>query len=550
MYILRADIAPMLGAWLSDAARNELLSLLDQFESADLILDANIMALVSALCPFSTLQAHGVQSVSTLSENTRFGQNTVVLSYPTPSALANIVKCALPASIDGTLALIFVPGKSLYSEQILVDKGLFGDVRVLEWNVGFIQTAIEDLVSLVLPHGGLPTLEDETAWSVATALDNLQKKYGPFGRISGFGKTSKHIKDIVQGLNNRPWNDEFDRRFGHVYSGAVIDHVVLLDRTCDWVELLKTQTTYAGVIDEYLGLSAGGVVNKSTTVKDDSLFKDLWDVGFAEACERIHTAAKQVQAEYINENSAENGGSVNEMRAIVARLGTLQNAQRRVDVHTQLASEAMAQLEQERQAFDLQSQLSQMGTSQAIASTCDIAYRGASLSTVLRLSCLLCSVKGGLKEKLLHQLYEEILKCYGPWNLALLTSLEKHKLLGTLLFSYSSVERHLKLEQGIPVLARLAQAAFGQFKADLSSYGYFDEPQLGEDPKEAKLRRTLLRNTPGYEHPLVMVVFVGGCTLNEVAAVKNIISRNQKRPLNVLVGTTGVITGSDITSLK
>lgn len=540
----------MIEAELSEAARNELLELLDKFEFSILVLDTDVMALVSALCPFSLLQTHGVQLVSPLTESSRFESKSVVLARPSPSALSKIVKSCASASNSVLPVLMLIPGKTLYAEQILADNGLLGDIELLDWNVGFIQTAIDGLMSLVLPHAGLENFEDETAWAVATTLADLQRKYGPIGRLSGFGETTKRIKDIVQSLSRKPWSDNFDRQYGQVYSGAVIDQVVLLDRTQDWVGMLRTQSSYAGAIDEYMGLSAGGVVGKSTTVRDDTLFKELWSLGFADACEHIHRAAKQVQAGYRSEHSTESDSSVGEMRALVSRLGTLQNAQRRVDTNTRLAGEVMAELEHDRRAFELQSNLSQLGTSQAVASICDIAYRGASLSTVLRLSCLLCLMKGGIKEKNLHQLYDEILKCYGPWNLAILTALENHKILGTSLPSYSTVERQLKLENGVPVLARLAQVALGQFKADLSSYDYFDEVQLGEDPKEAKLRRILFRNTPGYERPLVIVFFVGGCTLTEAAAVRNIVSGHQKRPLDIVIATSGVITGEDITFVE
>lgn len=70
-------------------------------------------------------------------------------------------------------------------------------------------------------------------------------------------------------------------------------------------------------------------------------------------------------------------------------------------------------------------------------------------------------------------------------------------------------------------------------------------PKDRDSWREAKLRRTLMRNSPGHEQPVVLVVVVGGVTYAEAEAIRLAVERDERKR-RVVVASTGIITGDDI----
>ena len=154
-----------------------------------------------------------------------------------------------------------------------------------------------------------------------------------------------------------------DRRIAEIDrdGSPQIDMIVLIDRDVDMVTPLCTQTTYEGLLDEVLGISATGTVafqsaaeteagpgpgpgpgpdadanasrnerEKTKTIRarldsGDALFAELRDLNFGRACETLRAKSFAMQSEYRSMESDARamsvsaiGGFVRKMRAAVS----------------------------------------------------------------------------------------------------------------------------------------------------------------------------------------------------------------------------------------
>jgi len=252
----------------------------------------------------------------------------------------------------------------------------------------------------------------------------------------------------------------------------------------------------------------------------------------------------------------------------------------------------------------------QLTNTQAVAKIQDLIYQGAELHLVLRLLSLLCLVRGGLKENVLQTLfYGDLLKTYGYQVLKsyqylqtrglvypsksssfLLssspftsfarfggegsqeqsdiasTSIEKDpsSLLDTpasQIYSWYTVNKSYKLYPAegaearpysgfVPLAARLVRLARGPLSKTLLEPEIHDEvfrPKNTSATREAKLRRTLVRNSPSPTNkPAVLVVIVGGVTYAEVTAIKRAFQEGNTDGKKILIASDRVISGRDI----
>ncbi len=68
---------------------------------------------------------------------------------------------------------------------------------------------------------------------------------------------------------------------------------------------------------------------------------------------------------------------------------------------------------------------------------------------------------------------------------------------------------------------------------------YFDNVQKSDHPKEAKLRKILLRNSGSHDKQVIMVMVIGGVTYAEAAAMRAAVPSDKE----LIVASTSVITG-------
>lgn len=474
----RPALAPPGGMDEVGAARelDALLDILERVRASAFVLcvEPALVGLLSALAPYSTLTQHGVTALvplTTANAGVRHDGEAVVYVTRCAPAAATLVAQSARANAGRELTAVLVPESATSVELILSKHGVLGDVELVAWPLVFVRDAAQPKLLSLFDSDSVtdPTL---AVWPLVHALDSLQLQCtGAFGKITAAGpqaamvlrllkeKRKEHAVKLQQAELSReqPGREYFEYHFGYTsqtFSGDDVEHCVVVDRDLDLATPLLIQATYEGVLAETLGISPGGTTGghsiwtagatgaavaapagvAKVSLRNDAMMPSIGELGFADACKRIYESAKQLQQEYHSDALPKESSSLSEIRSAVAKLGSLQATQRLVDTHAELAAAAMAALEAPvpRDAFDLQASIlkNQVATSDAVGRIQDLMFRGCALPLVLRLACLLCLVRGGLKENVLHAvLYSDILRTYGYEHLQTLHYLERRGLL-------------------------------------------------------------------------------------------------------------------------
>lgn len=530
-------------------------ALLDIGGPKTLAIDSGLTAVVSALCPYSSLKDCGVSDVVTLTRETIRG-NIVYVASGSPESV-KLVCDNLQKSIanDGERILLVRPRTSPLVDLILDQHGLTAEVKVYDWPAFFMPGP-------VLSMGLSPTMPvNELVWQTAVALNALQAaSNGPFSRVTGHGSAAKRVSELLQDLQGEHQasavaNGGFEYYFGSAFVGCDVDYLLLIDRQVDWVGALVFQLTYQGLLDEIYGVSPGQIVNgPDGKVKlEGELFNMIRDLNFGMVGQRLNSLARQLQTAYDKRHDAK---SIDEIREFVAKLGDLQSTQIQLKQHTALAEAIMSYVQGNEFTACLEFQQSlvenELGTSEAVSQLQELIYRKIPVARAARLLCLVCLCRSGLKEKQLHTLYNDILRTYGYEHLQTLHDLENRGLLFTTTqTSYAQIARSFQLSNQnekvskvyagyTPLSVRLVQAAVMAVRGDPMLLGeYFDNVQKSDHPKEAKLRKILLRNSGSHDKQVIMVMVIGGVTYAEAAAMRAAVPSDKE----LIVASTSVITG-------
>lgn len=449
---------------------DSLLAVLDQTstQAFDLYVDQLLISLLSAVAPYSVLKQHGVRTIVPLTEQsanmTRSSTTAVFITTAEPVSLALVSRTVAKLSIEGDKfrdsnstplhTVIVVPEVSPSVELLFADYGVLGDIQIKTWQ-GILSSdpSVPGILSCFLPNG---VDNDSSTWMLAWALNQLQaNSTGLFGKTTGVGPRGSLIMRLLNdlgaqnaikqqqerlgnatdsaGISEGPSESAFQYHFGYssgVFSGEEVEHAIIIDRNLDLVTPMLMQTTYAGVLDETLGISSSGVTGsklpgcEKVQLRNDAFFGGIANKAFGEACDDVYGNAKQLQQDFQIDSRTidKENASVSEFREIVQKLGSLENTKRLVQAHTELATTAMAELDTFlfKEIYDLQLQMleNRIANTQAIARIQDLVFQMAPLPWILRLISLLSLLRDGIKEQVLQNLFNgDICRTYGYQHL-------------------------------------------------------------------------------------------------------------------------------------
>lgn len=507
---------------LKDEALDSLLATLDAIRGRKcLIIDRSLAATLSLVASFSMLHEHGVEKMFWLDSPSLVSLVTTFASSPAMSAagisgapssssssplkyitflvptISSPQSASLVASaVQKLLALpdthfdvsvIQVPDKSPDFISILENAGVLGDISLYTWPIYFVPLA-PDLISLNLPNGGgykdayLDNIPS-TIHHAASAIQDLQQRYGLVGRITGKGKTAQELVDILlrkreehqtdlsevvsSHTTQASASDIFDHQYTNIFTGKNIDQLVAIDRQSDPLTPLLTQLTYQGLIEEFYGISESGQVDlpahivsppssqnanannpvtqnpvatehpdlaqgltvdsKKVTLggENDQLFATIKDTNFSTVGHTLNKVARQLQSDYETRHEAK---TVNQIKAFVGKLGGLQSMHQVLRFHTALAEELMTTLQEEEfnKWLEIQQNLvaDTLDLTQIHAMIEDLIDRSSNYLIVLRLLCIDSVCNGGIKDKDLQHFKREFLQTYGYNHLTTFENLE------------------------------------------------------------------------------------------------------------------------------
>ncbi|KAL8794314.1 MAG: hypothetical protein Q9195_003140 [Heterodermia aff. obscurata] len=332
----------------------------------------------------------------------------------------------------------------------------------------------------------------------------------------------------------------------------------------------------------------------------DKLYDQLRDTNFATGSRLLNKFAKRLKSDYDSRHDAK---STSELRDFVSKLPSYQSEQQSLKIQVGLAQEIEKQTlhsDTFSRVLEIQQNLiAGADPSSQHDAIEELISRDIPLPTILRLLCLESTVAGGLRQKDLDSLKRQILHAYGYQHLLTLSALEKMGLLqsragnpllipgvaasssgGT---NYTAIRKPLRLildevnEQDpddiayvysmyAPLSVRLVQCilqksyitSFTSPNAPntSSSHGWtpfedllrnvkgetFSRVQKGDNEAVVKARHML---TGQGGKKTVLVMFLGGVTFTEIAALRFVAKQEEGRR-RIMILTTGVINGNGI----
>jgi hypothetical protein len=475
-------------------------------------------------------------------------------------------------------------------ERVLEDEGVYDDVSLVEYQLDLMALE-DDVLSLALDGSYRECVLDGDRTSlhyVARALCKLQALFGIVPDIRGKGSASKQVADMLLRMRKETEADEAP-------IAPEFDTMILLDREVDMVTPLCTQLTYAGLIDEMYGIR-NGVAELETAVvvpkKDaapgaapaaaasssaaaapaggktkiplngsDKLFAEVRDVNFATLGPLLNQKAKRIDEYYKRRSQLEDLSAV---QSFIRDLGGYQAEHKSLVMHTAIAgkvSEFTNSAVFRKHLEWEQSYLAGASVEPDFIEDCICQHKP--IIQVLRLLCLHSLTCNGLKPKAFDHFRREILQTYGFEYVFTLNNLEKLGLLkrqesrsGTWPALRKSLQLIVEdLNEARPNDIAYVFSGYAPLSVRLVQTALTDEGWHGLDDVLKLLPGPTFQHTQPLpegvseaerrKSGVVLVVFIGGVTLSELAALRflALLDNNQRE---FVVVATSVINGNTL----
>ncbi|XP_034475329.1 vacuolar protein sorting-associated protein 33A [Drosophila innubila] len=587
---------------LQEAAIRELLHQLECIEgSKAVVLDEAMIRPLGLIAKPSLFTDRGIKLLA-LKPEMRFPKepnNIIYIVRPQVSLMDQLVQHVKSNSQHGRqFHILFVPRRSCLCIKQLEDKdvmGAFGRLEELPWNFFPLDS---DVVSMEMPNAYRDVAIDgdtTSLYQAAIGLVQLQRLYGRIPKIYGKGVQAQLVWDHAKQL-------AIDEK--SLYNGdkGSIDQLILLDRGIDLLTPLATQLTYEGLIDEFYGIRQnqltlpaehfagatgcsvsatggptgedperllGDTARKTILLNSgEPLYDELRNKNFNEVRMLLGRKVKEIQLQ-VNVNHQEL--SMPDLKTYVDVLPKLMSLKKATSEHTAIAELIADKVNMYAFRDDLAAEQEFMicaDIDRPSAYIEDLIARRTELRNVLRLICLQCAAASGFKERVLNYYKRELAQVYGLEVLLRVSNLEKAGLLHTQTESraYAVLRKtlHLTVDDSIeveprdisyvhsfyaPLTARLVEHSlkplgwqtlksqinnlpgptFEDFQVQLIGIG--GRHGGGATPSEASLL---------HARRVVLVLFVGGCTFAEIAALR-FLAAQEDNNVHFLIATTKII---------
>ncbi|KAJ0001827.1 hypothetical protein NQD34_001623 [Periophthalmus magnuspinnatus] len=398
---------------LKRLARDQLIFLLEQLPGKkDLFIDADLMSPLDRIANVSTLKQHEVDKLYKVEHKAVVSSADQLCFLIRPRIQTVKWICGESGEVGQSCGtrmrrykIIFTPQKFFACEAILEEHGAFGDVSCDQWDFHLLPVD-DDIISLELPEFFTDTfLAGDQRWvrTVGSALHLLHSLFGPFSKM-----VYESFRIQLQTEETRTRGD------------AQIGNVFIIDRDVDLVTPLCSQVVYEGLVDDIFRIKCGcvefspDVTSSEKSVKvmlnsQDKVFNEIRNEHFSNVFGFLSQKARTLQTAY----DRRRGMDIKQMKTFVSEeLKGLKQEHRLLSLHIG-ASEAMMKRKTKQ---DFQEMLR--------TEHCEnIIYSAVSVLESLRLLCLLSLTENGLLPKDLRSLKAQYLQSYGFEHLLTFSSL-------------------------------------------------------------------------------------------------------------------------------
>ncbi|XP_026314252.1 vacuolar protein sorting-associated protein 33A [Hyposmocoma kahamanoa] len=481
--------------------------------------------------------------------------------------------------------LFFVPRKSELCEKHLTNRGIINNLTIQEFKCDIFPFD-SDVMSLELQNDfrenyleGDPTC----IYNAAQAIRTIQQLYGIIPRVFGKGTAAKQVWDLLCKLNKEEQGTEPKGS-----PTSCIDHLLLLDRAVDFTSVMATQLTYEGLIDELFGIKNSTATfpeHKFISPEDptpeatarekrriilnssEELFAELRDCNFTAVGAALSKKAHLIKTQL---DERHNEKSVQEIKQFVSRLPQMLANKQSLATHTAIAEYIKETID----TFDFHDTvqceedfLNCVDNEKVCSFIEDLIAQKVPLTKILRLICLQCVTGSGLKPKVLEYYKKELVQVYGLKTWLTLCNFEKCGLLkpqtGSRQYNVLRKTLHLTMDESdlereksylsskyTPLTVRLSEhiAKNKGWSGIQDVLNLLPGPTVDElqtlQPRMARRNSISSDNSSSAETPrVILVFFLGGCTYNEISALRSI-SQQEDSNVEFVILTTKLINGN------
>ena len=321
--------------------------------------------------------------------------------------------------------IIFVPRKLETCDFILETEGIYGYIKMFEWDLHLIPLDAH-LLSLERfdSFRNLYVEKDFTILhSIAKSLVNIEKIYGCIPVVFWKGEYAKMVWELFLELNKG------DSSLSTSSNGTTgISEIILLDRSCDFVTPLCSQLTYEGILDDVVHIQSGHVlISKTITGKDndskvvvnskDPVFGVIRSLHFSSVPPTLSAITKGLKTTYSEGKSL---SSIPELKSFVQKLPELTKKHDSLSVHMKVSEHITERMKSEefgRLLFFERAILEAVEKTPVTDFIEEVIQRQMPYHIALRLLCLMSTTNNGIKSKYLQPMKKAFLHSYGHKHL-------------------------------------------------------------------------------------------------------------------------------------
>ncbi|KAJ3706272.1 hypothetical protein LUZ61_009977 [Rhynchospora tenuis] len=573
------DNAPLNLNAIREKAQKDLLDMLLTIRGKKcLVIDPKLGGTLSLLIQFSRLKEGDVELRHLSAEPVQTdSSNVIYLIRPQLTVMKTIashIQNGISKGIEKKYFIYFVPRRTVACEKILEEEKVHNLVSLGEYPL-YMVPLDDDVISFELELSLKENLFDgdtSSIWHVAKAIHKLESSFGVIPNVRAKGKASTKVAELLNKLQTEdPVN---------VDDGAPeINTLILLDREVDLVTPMCFQLTYEGLLDELLQINNGAVEVDASVMgaqqdakkmkvplnSSDKLYREIRDLNFEVVVQVLRQKTTSIKEEYAGVKTTT---EISELKDFVKKLNSLPEISRHVNLAQHLQSFTSkssfhARLDIEQTILELQD------FDSCFEYIEEMIHKQESIVSVLRLLVLFSLTNAGLPKKHFDYLRREILHSYGFEHMQLLYNLEKAGL-----FKRQETRTNwLSLTKGLqlineetdtanpndisyifsgyaPLSIRLVQHAIRSGWRSIEELlkllpGPHLDLKRGTPNHVDSFAGAHFDRVPDGRRSLVFVVFVGGVTFAEIAALR-FLSSQEGMGYDFIVGTTRVVNGNSI----
>ncbi|CAN1238272.1 Vacuolar protein-sorting-associated protein 33 homolog [Linum grandiflorum] len=572
---------------LREQSQRELVNILKNIRGKKcLIIDPKLSGSLSLIIQTSILVEYGVElrhlSADPIQTDTTKIVYLVRSQFELMKYISSNVHDDISKGLQREYYVYFVPRREVVCEKVLEEEKVHHLMTIGEYPL-YMVPFDEDVISFELDGANKDFQVDgntSSLWHIAKAIHKLESFSGVIPNVRAKGRCSVRVADILNRMQTEEPVNLQDMGMPE------INTVILLDREVDMVTPMCSQLTYEGLIDEFFHINNGSVELDASILgaqqqegkkmkhplnSSDKLFKETRDLNFEVVVQVLRQKATSMKEDYAEMTTTNQ--SVSELKDFVKKLNSLPEMTRHINLAQQLTTftskqSFLARLNMEHTIVEAESY------DICFEHIEELIHKQEPLISVLRLLILFSVTNSGLPKKQFDYLRRELLHSYGFEHIATLNNLEK----AGLLKKQESRSNWLTIKRALQLVVEDTDTAnpndiayvFSGY-APLSIRLVQHAIRSGWRPMEEILRMLpgphsetkrvscvlsvclwSLNPTPPYfrvadgRRSLVLVVFIGGVTFAEIAALR-FLSAQEGMAYDLMIATTKMISGNSLT---